>query len=95
MGLGSTKTKEQPQIVGNMPLSIQEYRFVDMLSSSSGWVILPPIAVMLSSIAAVMFSLPVIFWANAGVVIAATLNAAIIAIATNNACVFIVLESNV
>jgi hypothetical protein len=59
-----------------------------MFSSSSGWVILSPIAVMLSFIAAVMFPPPVIFWANAGVVIEAMLNAATIAIATNNACVF-------
>jgi hypothetical protein len=66
-----------------------------MFSSSSGWVMLPLIAVMLSSIAAVMFSPPVIFWANAGVVIAATLNAVTIAIATNSTYVFIVLTSNV
>jgi hypothetical protein len=66
-----------------------------MFSSSRGWVILSPIAVMLSSIAAVMFSPTVISWANAGVVIAATLNAATIAITTNNAYGFIVLTSNV
>ena len=69
----------------NYKKGLSVYQPAVVFSSSRGWVILVSIAVMLSSIVTVMFSLPVIFWANTGVVIAAMPNVATITISTNNA----------